>query len=195
MVCGLILVMDSKWLRRLRLAAALLSIISLIYFCSRPFTPPFRSDLLFGRGFWYMRQQQDEPAIENFSQAIELHPENAAAYLNRGQIYARHGVYDRALADYSAVIDLYPDNSDAYFYRGQVYFDMGNYDAALADYSTAIEIMPYFAELYYRRGLTYEELGEPAAALADYERFLERYGLDDSLTHDARTRIEQLSAE
>ena len=42
-------------------------------------------------------------ALDDFSQAIQLYPKNAAPYGARSLIYSDLREYDRALADYSAV--------------------------------------------------------------------------------------------
>ena len=56
-----------------------------------------------------------------FSDAIELNPNDAEAYNNRGVAYSNKGDYDRAIADYTKAIELNPDYVEAYSNRGGAY--------------------------------------------------------------------------
>jgi tetratricopeptide (TPR) repeat protein len=72
-----------------------------------------------------MKDQQDR-AIEDFNQAIQLEPDYEGAFSNRANAYASRGQFDRAMADYSEAIRLKPDDSNAYNYRGVAYAQMVN---------------------------------------------------------------------
>ena len=49
-----------------------------------------------------------DQALADFNRAIELDPNNAVFYLNRGAVYQRKKDADRALADYNHAIELNP---------------------------------------------------------------------------------------
>ena len=57
-------------------------------------------------------------AIADFTEAIELQPDFADAYYNRGIAYHEKREYDRAIVDYTMTIGLKPDLVEAYNNRG-----------------------------------------------------------------------------
>jgi tetratricopeptide (TPR) repeat protein len=65
---------------------------------------------------------------------VQLYPEYAEAYNNRGNAYLTLGDYDTAIADYTAAVQLYPEYAEAYGNRGVAYYAIGQYDAAIADF-------------------------------------------------------------
>jgi len=77
--------------------------------------------------------------IDTYSQAIELDPENANAYFNRGFEYFS-GEHEKAIEDYSKAIELDPEHAEAYYHRGSCYSDLDEYEAAIEDYSKAIKL-------------------------------------------------------
>jgi len=52
-----------------------------------------------------------ERSIEDYDKAIDLDPNDAAAYNNRGFSYRRLGQNERAIEDYDEAIKLDPDNA------------------------------------------------------------------------------------
>jgi tetratricopeptide (TPR) repeat protein len=54
-------------------------------------------------------------AIQDYTQAIELDPEDATAYSNRGLAYADSHDYARAIQDYDRAIELDPEDAAAYY--------------------------------------------------------------------------------
>ena len=81
-------------------------------------------------------------AIENYSKAIELNPEFAEAYNNRGNTYYAQGNLNQAISDYNKVIELNPISSMAYNARGNAYSSRGDISQAIADYKKALELDP-----------------------------------------------------
>jgi uncharacterized caspase-like protein len=64
----------------------------------------------FDRGETFRSRGDYLTAIEDFTQAIRLDPNMAAAYYNRGNAYYRKGDYDRAIADYEAALRIEPNH-------------------------------------------------------------------------------------
>ena len=54
------------------------------------------------------------PAIADFNKAIQLDPNLAGAYNNRGVVYSETGKYKPAIADFNKAIQLDPNLADAY---------------------------------------------------------------------------------
>lgn len=66
------------------------------------------------RGLAYFEKGDNDKAIADFTQAIQLDPKNADAYGRRGDAYSKQGDYDKAMADYQQAIRLNPKNVVAY---------------------------------------------------------------------------------
>ena len=86
-----------------------------------------------------------DAAIRDYNDTIELSPEDADAYYNRGNAYLAKDNFDAAIRDYNDTIELSPEDADAYNNRGVAYADIGDLDAAIRDYNDAIALNP---ELY-----------------------------------------------
>jgi len=102
----------------------------------------------FGKGLDLIGQQRYEEAINAFSSAIEIIPQDYQAYNYRGVAWALAGNYDKAIADYSKAIEIRPRYAEAYNNRGFARIRRGDLENALKDYSRALEINPFFAEAY-----------------------------------------------
>ena len=111
-----------------------------------------------------------DSALADYSKVIDIDPQYAQAYYNRGNTYADLEEHDSAVADYSKAIDIDPQDAQAYYNRGNTYYNLEEYDSALADYSKAIDIDPQYARAYYNRGNTYDVLEAYDSALADYSK-------------------------
>lgn len=107
-------------------------------------------------------------AIEAFSKAIELYPDYAFAYNQRGWAYGQINDWQNALADYEKEVSLLPNDPQALNNRGTAYQQLKRLDEALADYSRALQINPYYTELYINRGLIYTDQGFLDEALYDF---------------------------
>ena len=68
-------------------------------------------------------KREHDRAIEDFNKAIQLNPDHALAYANRGVAYYYKGDYDCAIEDFNKVIQLNPDYALAYNNRGGAYRD------------------------------------------------------------------------
>ncbi|MDR1821894.1 MAG: tetratricopeptide repeat protein [Oscillospiraceae bacterium] len=126
-----------------------------------------------------------DEAIKNFNEAIELDPNLAVAYSNRGAAYSYIDECELAIADYvkarelnrkGAIVDhlnaikLNQNNATAYYKHGNNYCDKGEYDLAIADYAKAIELNPNYANVYCDRGFAYTQKDEYDLAIADYTK-------------------------
>ena len=92
---------------------------------------------------------------ETIIEPINLKPDFAEAYFNRGNAYHDKDDYDRAIEDHREAIGLKPDFAAAYNHRGVAHRDRGDFDDAIADFNEALKLNPDDAEVYYNRGLAY----------------------------------------
>jgi predicted membrane-bound spermidine synthase len=79
------------------------------------------------QGDAYIKSNQYQQAIKNFTTVIEMNP-NYIAYHNRGIAYAQLGQYHRAIGDFNEAIRLKPDSADTYVNLGLASFAIGKND-------------------------------------------------------------------
>ena len=111
-----------------------------------------------------------DQAIADYTTAIQLKPDYAEAYNNRGFAYYLKGDGERAIADYTRAIELRPNYPKAYNSRGVAYMSHG-YGAAksVPDFDRAIALKPDFRYAYINRANA-RLASHPWLALQDFHR-------------------------
>lgn len=133
---------------------------------------PMSATEFFKLGVDSTQQEKYEEALENFTQAIQLEPDFAAAYSNRCLVHIQLQDYEKAIQDCTQTLELNSNNSEAYLNRGLAYYRSANYEAAIPDYTQAIELQSDDFRAYYNRGLVRFELKDYTGAIADYNQAL-----------------------
>ena len=90
------------------------------------------------------RSGDQDKALANLNEAIQLNPNDAIAFYDRGLSYFYKGDFDRAIADYDEAIQLNPAYVAAFNNRGLAYNNKGDFDRAMADYNEAIQLNPTY---------------------------------------------------
>ncbi len=111
--------------------------------------------------------------IEDCDKAIELDPQNIAAYNKRGALKARESNFSEAIADFNKAIELDSQNVDAYGNRGHVNVNVNKFSEALDDFGKVIELDPKNIKAYNRRGAVKAQLSDYVGAIADLNKALE----------------------
>ena len=115
-----------------------------------------------------MSNKQYDRAIEDYNVAIELDPNCALSYMDRGAAYYFKGEYQNAINNYDQAVKLDPKRAQAYSNRAAAYKKLGRHEEAVADNNTAITIDPINPLFYDNRGLDYEADGDFDRAIADF---------------------------
>ncbi len=133
---------------------------------------PISAAEFFKLGVEATRSEQYEQAIEDFTQAIGLEADFAAAYSNRCLVHIQLGDDEKAAEDCTAAVQLNPNNIEAYLNRGLAYHRLGNYQAAISEYQKVIALNSNDFRAYYNQGLARFELKDYKGAIADYNQAL-----------------------
>ena len=136
-------------------------------------TPPGSAagaDFYLKRGEDFSGVHQYDRAIADYTTAIQLNPDYAEAYNDRGFAYYLKGDAERAIADYTRAIELRPNYPKAYNSRGVAYMAHG-YGAAksVPDFDRAIGLKPDFRYAYINRANA-RLASHPWLALQDFHR-------------------------
>lgn len=79
-------------------------------------------------------------AMDDFNQAILLHPDFAFGWYNRANLLLHHRKYQLAIDDYSEAIKLEPNMGEAYYNRALTLLYLGEIKLACSDLSKAGEL-------------------------------------------------------
>ena len=138
------------------------------------------------KGTALMSMNKIDAAIESYTRAIELSPNYAQAYVQRGLAKRARGDLAGSIEDYEKAASIDPKSivgnrfmAQAYSNRGYIELNALNVDRAIEDFTKAINIDSNAAEHFYRRGyarLVKEDLTE---ALNDLNKALSIVGQDN----------------
>ena len=114
------------------------------------------------------KQKWYDKAVAHYTEAIDLNPDFADGYNNRGATYYHKGDFDRAIQDYNTAINLNPEDAKIYNNRGNAYANKGEFDRAIQEHNIAIDLNPEDAKAYYNRGNTYYAMGDFGRATLNF---------------------------
>ncbi len=146
-----------------------------------------RATLLADRGVAHARRQSPREAIEDFNRAVQLFPEYAAIYNNRGNVLLGIGAVREAMKDFDRALLLAPGYAAAYSNRAGGHLKLGHLDLAVADYTKAIALVPTSPAAFTGRGRAHLAAQRPLAASRDFTRAV---GLDARFSAAYRSRAE-----
>lgn len=118
----------------------------------------------------YRETGADDLAIADYGALIELDPQDAIAFVDRGWTFYEQALHDRAIGDYTAALRLKPDYALAYNNRCVAYLDKKLYEQAIDDCSRSIELNlePKLHWPYRNRGLAHGKQGDHDRAIEDF---------------------------
>lgn len=127
------------------------------------------ADALFFRGTLLGNEGEHIRAIADLTRSIELVPNSAGAFVNRGNQFLAMNDNGRAIADYDAAIALDNNHAIAFMQRGIARKRQGDLTGAVAEYNEAIRIAPQLPEAFFNRGLALGLLRDTDRAMADFD--------------------------
>ena len=114
-----------------------------------------------------------EKALDLYTKAIALAPDNAEYYRGRGTVLYRMRRYEEALQNDTKAIELEPSKAKYYNNRSATFHILERYEEAYQDDSTAIKLDPSNPNYYYSRSITLYAMGQYKEALADDTKAIE----------------------
>lgn len=109
-------------------------------------------------------------ALEEFTRAVDAHPEDAEALNNLGQVLVRSGRAKEAIEHFDNAIALANDRWAYHFNRARAYADLRDWATAVAGYRDAAQLFPddYVTQFNLARAL--QASGDLAGALEGFEQ-------------------------
>ena len=136
------------------------------------------------RGDDFLEVGRFEDAVAEYTESINIDPDNVDAYIKRGQARLKQADYDNAVADMDKarklidpqLIHIYSAGMhEVYFQSGIAYYDTGLYDDAIILFDKAIDVVlsPLdYPATYYQRGMSHYRKGNDRRAIADFDRII-----------------------
>ncbi|RLC49159.1 MAG: hypothetical protein DRH57_00475 [Candidatus Cloacimonadota bacterium] len=142
-------------------------------------------------GYLALRDEKDpDKALENFKKELELHPDNAEAYMFIAKIYGQKDDYTKAYEnaqqaekygwDKKEIDMLYKTIWAKSHNKGITEYNAENYDKALEHFDLAITIFPDSVKSEKMKAATLVKLNKEKDAMAIYTKIAEKYPNDTS---------------
>lgn len=123
-----------------------------------------------GRGLVYYRLREYPMAIEDYSRALAIEPNDDTVLRNRCFAFIELREWGYALDDCQASAAAAPDDPQGPDTIGYLYYRQGLYGQALEYFNRSLAMNANFGPAYLHRGMTYDKLGNREAARADLLR-------------------------
>lgn len=94
------------------------------------------------KGNAFFKKGDMQQAIENYTYACELDPNNCIFYTNRATAYAKMGKWDKVLRDASKSVKLNSKWEKGYYRQGTAYMALEQYAEAVKAFEGATDLQP-----------------------------------------------------
>ena len=146
-------------------------------------------DLLLLRARANAGDKKFNPALDDLNKVIELKPDLADAYIERGMVFTQARRFDDAIGDFNRAIELDPKSIKAYAMRATAKLQADSKDDALYDANQALQINSNDALALRVRANVYEALERPDDAITDYRNALAQ----DPFQTESREALQRLA--
>jgi tetratricopeptide (TPR) repeat protein len=101
------------------------------------------------------RASNYDDAMESYNKAIELKPDFADAWLNRGILHTKLNQHQKAITDFSKTIEIESGNTQAIELMAKNYSAMGSFIKAAESYDKLIKLGKSSDEIMYSKAYSY----------------------------------------
>lgn len=139
------------------------------------------------RGQYFRSNGEFNKALQDYSQAVAIDPQNPELYNSRGKTYfdmAMSGKYEsqskelvqKALKDYTEALKIPSvkpkSKAEILINRGAAFGSQQNYQQSIQDITDGLKIDPANENGYFNRSIAYYTVGQLDNALSDYDQYL-----------------------
>lgn len=103
---------------------------------------PFKTRTHIGLGEQYEKRGLFNKAVQEYSTALLLNPQNAVAHYLLGNLYYHHGYLDQALVHYQGVLAIDPNSPYSQEQIGIILYRQGRHAEALSAFQAAVRLQP-----------------------------------------------------
>jgi tetratricopeptide (TPR) repeat protein len=128
-----------------------------------------RAGAAFDQGMERMNPGHYEDAIRQFTRAVEIWPQHAQAYFERGSAHQILNQPDAALRDFEMAVQIDANFAPAHTAMGIIYVERTDLPQAQNEFDQSIRIQPTI-DGYYQRGQVRLGLAQLQPAIDDFNR-------------------------
>jgi tetratricopeptide (TPR) repeat protein len=132
------------------------------------FDPAFMT--LLNRGNELLTQDKLPEAVEAFTEAMKMNPEDEDVHYNLGLAFARLGKFDESIKQYQEALRILPDYVEAHNNLGNVLMRAGRTGEAIPHFEAALKIMPDYASAHNNLGTALQKSGRTQEALVHFQQ-------------------------
>lgn len=129
------------------------------------------ADALYLRGASYLKEGYQDQAEENFSQAVELTPEDYTLYLNIYESYESENLSAVGDEYLQTALNIVPEDAEDYYCIGQIYYYLQQYGQAQNALISPVE--ERYLPALYLMGRIYIAQGDYSGAQTLYQSVME----------------------
>lgn len=118
--------------------------------------------------------------IIKYTNAINLYPEFAEAYHNRGYEYLEQKEYDNAIIDFEKALELNENLPQTYHNLGIIYSLKGQYNDAISNFNKAIELSPEYMRAYMSRANAHSNFDNHYKAIEEYSFIIYKWPCEEA---------------
>ncbi len=126
----------------------------------------------YARGDAWQGVKEDDRALADYNQAIQLGAANADVYFSRGLLLKKKNELDRAAADFEQAVKLDPKYKFALYQRGRIYASRNDWANAETSYRLALLIDPDNTDFLNGHGYVLTYLEKYDEAMADFDKVI-----------------------
>ena len=143
------------------------------------------------RGKFYDDSIRDyQKAIEDYSMAIDLNPDNSRYYFSRAWVYGfelEKKEFEKAIQDFTRANDLDPDSANMNNIGTMLRDNTQQYNRAIYYYDLSIQMDSLSHYGYRNKGVTYVKMGDYDKAFENFNKAIE---LDSTVVYNYELRAE-----
>ena len=132
----------------------------------------------YNAGLVAMKNGNVREALQHFTRAAEMNPNEYKYFNDRGVAYKRLGDLEKALADYNKSLEINPHYTNALNNRGVVYLEQGHYDQALTDFNEALKYGGLEGKIFTNIGIVKAAKGDYRSAIKDFDNAVSLHPVD-----------------
>ncbi len=146
-----------------------------------------KSNDIFAEAQEFIKNEQWKQAEQKLTVLIDLYPNNADLYFQRGYVREMDLRYEECIPDFTRAIALKPGKNLARTNRGFAYKKLQQYDKAIVDFTAELAVNPN-AYSYEHRSQVYYLMGDYENALLDVNKSIEEEP-NNSIAYKTRALI------
>ena len=121
-------------------------------------------------GATLVSQGKFKNALHAYNKIIQLDPNHAETYFNRGIVFQKLRQFQDSIDSYGQAIKLKPNYPQAFNNRGYALQELDNLDQAIDNYTQAVLLKPDYAEALYNTGVAFQTLEKFQDSIDSYNR-------------------------